>query len=364
MTTDAVGGVWHYTLELCAGLGAHGVEVVLASMGPRPSEAQRAAARALGNVTLVESDFRLEWMPAPWDDVQRAGEWLLQLESDYAPDLVHLNGYVHAALPWRVPVLVVGHSCVFSWWEATHGTAPPTEWSEYRARVQAGLQAADRVVAPSHAMLAALERHYGALRRAEVIANGRNPAQFSRGLKKPSVLCVGRLWDEAKNARVLAEIAPRLHWPVELAGDTTAPHGITDRPDFPNVALLGPCSPARVRALLAQASIYALPARYEPFGLSVLEAALSGCALVLGDLPSLRENWDGAAVFVAPDDADGLVRELAWLIGRPEAANLWAQRARERAAEFSAVRMVTNYLAAYADCLTPRAAAQVESIPA
>ena len=35
-----------------------------------------------------------------------------------------------------------------------------------------------------------------------------------------------------------------------------------------------------------------LPARYEPFGLSILEAALSGCALVLGDLPSLRELWD------------------------------------------------------------------------
>ncbi len=33
-----------------------------------------------------------------------------------------------------------------------------------------------------------------------------------------------------------------------------------------------------------------LPARYEPFGLSVLEAALSGCALVLGDIPSLRES--------------------------------------------------------------------------
>ncbi len=39
---------------------------------------------------------------------------------------------------------------------------------------------------------------------------------------------------------------------------------------------------------------------YEPFGLSVLEAALSGCALVLGDIPSLRENWDGAADFAEP----------------------------------------------------------------
>jgi hypothetical protein len=46
-----------------------------------------------------------------------------------------------------------------------------------------------------------------------------------------------------------------------------------------------------------------LPARYEPFGLSVLEAALSGCALVPGDIASLRGNWDGVAEFVCPDDA-------------------------------------------------------------
>ena len=44
---------------------------------------------------------------------------------------------------------------------------------------------------------------------------------------------------------------------------------------------------------MARASIYALPARYEPFGLSILEAALSGAALVLGDIPSLREVWGG-----------------------------------------------------------------------
>ena len=50
------------------------------------------------------------------------------------------------------------------------------------------------------------------------------------------------------------------------------------------------------------AAIYALPARYEPFRLEVLEAAAPGCALVLGDIASLRELWDGAALFVAPDD--------------------------------------------------------------
>jgi hypothetical protein len=33
MTADTVGGVWTYALELAAGLGEHGVEVAIATMG-------------------------------------------------------------------------------------------------------------------------------------------------------------------------------------------------------------------------------------------------------------------------------------------------------------------------------------------
>ena len=43
MTTDAVGGVWQYSLELAAALQA---EVTLAVLGPAPDAGQRAAAAA------------------------------------------------------------------------------------------------------------------------------------------------------------------------------------------------------------------------------------------------------------------------------------------------------------------------------
>jgi hypothetical protein len=76
MTTDAVGGVYTYALTLARGLTTRGVEVVLATMGPRPSPAQREAARAIPGLELVECDFRLEWMDDPWDDVARPGDWL------------------------------------------------------------------------------------------------------------------------------------------------------------------------------------------------------------------------------------------------------------------------------------------------
>jgi glycosyltransferase involved in cell wall biosynthesis len=102
------------------------------------------------------------------------------------------------------------------------------------------------------------------------------------------------------------------------------------------------------------AHIYAHPARYEPFGLSVLEAAAAGCALVLGDIDSLRENWDGAALFVAPDDSGALGAAIQKLIAAPQERSRLAMRARARAAGFTIERMADAYLEAYRDALNAR----------
>jgi glycosyltransferase involved in cell wall biosynthesis len=160
------------------------------------------------------------------------------------------------------------------------------------------------------------------------------------------VLAAGRLWDEAKNIRTLCEAADGLPWPVMIAGDTTSPDGGTIETP-PNVLWLGRMRSADLVTRMAEASIFAAPARYEPFGLAVLEAALSGCALVLGDIPTLRELWDGAACFVPPDDAAALREALGVLqADAGEVAALGAE-ARRRAQTYSAKRMGEAYLEAY-----------------
>jgi glycosyltransferase involved in cell wall biosynthesis len=98
---------------------------------------------------------------------------------------------------------------------------------------------------------------------------------------------------------------------------------------------------------MARASIYALPARYEPFGLSALEAALSGCALVLGDIPSLREVWGEAATYVDPDDADALTAAIARLASDDTLRDERARLARERGTRFGAAAMTERYLDLY-----------------
>ncbi|MGI9099338.1 MAG: glycosyltransferase family 4 protein [Solirubrobacteraceae bacterium] len=333
MSTDAVGSAWTYATELRAELAASGVEVVLATLGPRPPPDS-------------ESSYlpcRLEWQQEPWEDVWASGRGLLALAEETNVDLVHLNGFAHGALPWKVPVVVAAHSCVLSWHEAVRGAPAGGEWHRYREAVAAGLRGADAVVTPTAAMRGALRRHYGFDHRCRLIANGVSPHPAGSDGPTPRtrlVLGAGRLWDEAKGLDALDRAAAKIAWPVAVAGDAgghSAGHA----------HLLGALRRDELREQMSRAAIFVHPARYEPFGLVVLEAALAGCALVLGDIPSLRELWNGDALFVTPGDASALASACDRIIHDDDLRRALAERARRRAQRHDAAAMAAAYMRLY-----------------
>jgi len=359
MTGDTVGGVWTFTLELAEALSRQGVATLLAAMGGEPDAAQRADAARIRGLTLRSSAFKLEWMDDPWEDIAKSGPWLLDLQREYKPDVIHLNTYGHGALGWQSPVVLTAHSCVLSWWQAVKREPLPEKWARYRKLVAESIQAADVVTAPSRAMLQAIEKHYGpgVSHLWRVVPNGRSARLLRAAMKDPFVLTAGRLWDEAKNAAVVARVAARLPWPVYLAGDDRTPDGKQTR--FEGCTMLGRLAAHDLADWYARAPIYALPARYEPFGLSALEAALSGCALVLGDIPSLREVWEDAAIYVDPEDSVQLDAALRRLIANREFREEMAHRAESRARILTPERMADGYLDAYRSALGERRAACV-----
>ncbi len=351
MTADAVGGVWQYSLDLATGLRKHGIHTTLAVMGPSMDERRRAEAMRHG-LDLVEAPYKLEWADSPWSDVERAGEWLLGLESMLDPDVIHLNGFCHAGLPWKSPPVVVAHSCVRSWWRAVHGVAAPAEWDRYTGAVREGLRAARLVVAPSLAMASMLHDEYGEFGSWRVIPNGLaivDQMDDSIPIKSDIVFAAGRLWDEAKNIAALSSIADRLSWPVVIAGDFGGRHEAVSPA---NVTWLGQLDSLTMSRWFSRAAIYASPALYEPFGLSTLEAAASGCALVLGDVPSLRENWSDAALFVNPRDPQALASAIQGVIDDPLERRKLATRAMARARQYTVTRMARAYVEAYQDVLS------------
>jgi glycogen synthase len=331
MITRGAGSLWSHALELCRALTARGVRVELATLGAPLSAAQWMEVRDVRGLGLHESQERLEGL----DEEQ----WLLELEAQLAPDIVHLEDHTLGSLAWGSPTLVMVHTCPLVWWEAVKGGPVPERYAHYRQEAARGLRGAGFVVAPTQALLAAAERLHGPMGATRVIPYARRAESFLPDAKEPFVLAAGRDWDEAANVTALESIAPSLPFAVRIAGETSRGSPVRS---------LGALHPWELAGWMARAAVYAMPARYEPFGPSALEAALAGCALVLGDIPSLREVWGDAALFVHPDDEAGLADALRWLMAHPAERECRAGRARTRALTFTPRRMVEAYLDVYA----------------
>jgi glycosyltransferase involved in cell wall biosynthesis len=360
MTTDAVGGVWVYATDLTRALCALGHEVTLIFMGPHPAAEQLSALGSVRGLSIEITDFALEWLDPGGQDIPRAQAGVLAIADRVQPDVIHLNSYREAAFDWPAPVLVVAHSCVWSWWKASRGLAPnEARWDRYAALAGRGLMAADVWLAPTAAFEDAIRTCYRIPTRGRVIHNGVDLPR-SDSTKEPFILAAGRLWDEAKNLRALATIASQVDWPVRAAGPTHGPDSGANVPAFDTVQWLGVLSRPQLIGQMQQAGIFVSPALYEPFGLSILEAAVCGCALVLSDIPTLRELWANAALFVEPSDCRALAQALQMLCRDDRLRARLQHTARNRARRYSLGAMARAYHELY--CTMKQAPLRVRNV--
>jgi glycosyltransferase involved in cell wall biosynthesis len=168
------------------------------------------------------------------------------------------------------------------------------------------------------------------------------------------VLTSGRLWDAGKNLAALDDAAARMTSEVFAAGPLEGPGG--EAVSLRAVRPLGPLSPAAHARALDEALVFVSLSLYEPFGLGVLEAAQSGCALALSDIPSFRELWEGAAVFVDSADPEAAARALDALAQDRDQALRLGRLAEAKARAYSAEAMSARMRALYGGLLDARLA--------
>jgi glycosyltransferase involved in cell wall biosynthesis len=346
MTTDAVGGVWTYALDLAAGLASAGVETTLVALGPSPTPDQVAQAQRTPHLTVVDTCLPLDWMASEPAEILEVGAAIRGLARGTGADLVHLNSPALAAEGgFSAPVVGACHSCLATWWSSVKDGPMP---SDFRWRSQAlwqGMLACDALVAPTAAFAAETARAYE-IPRPEVVHNGRWSALAApAAARAPMIFTSGRLWDEGKNIAVLDAAAGLIAAPVHAAGPLQGPSG---RPTvLRHAQALGRLSSQAVGEWLSRAPVYASAALYEPFGLGVLEAAQAGCALVLSDIATFRELWDGAAVFCDPYAPETFAAAFQALLDDPQQAERLGQQARARAGRYTAPAMTAGVLDIY-----------------
>lgn len=355
MTTDAVGGVWRYALSLASELAGAGASVRLGIIGPAPTRDRLAEAAGVAGVSLVSVDAPLDWLAHDAPTLRAGSSAIAVAARAWGADHVQINQPAYAAAHFDMPVVAVAHSCVETWWRGTHGEPAPDEWAWHRDAVREGLRAAAVAAAPSRAFATMLQQAYGLARPPLAVANGIVPGA-ARGPKGDFVLASGRVWDASKNFSVLGAAAPAIRWPVRLAGECVAPDGVTT-PALRTVRCLGHLGCRAMSAEYAAAPIYVSPSLHEPFGLGVLEAADAGAALVLSDIATFRELWDGAALFFTPRDVAGLAAAVNGLADDPKLRHRMAAAARARAERYSIAETARGMRAAYRSATAPAGAA-------
>ncbi len=344
LTADAVGGVWQYSLELATALAPLGYRVTLAVLGPAPDAKQRAAAAAVPGLEIVEAGLALDWVAEDAGSVTSTEIRLAELAGDMNTDLVqrHTPALVSRGA-YPCPVVTVMHSCVASWWRTVKGGALPVDFSWRAALATEGLRRSALVVAPSAAFGREVTFIYGV--RPVTVHNGRD-FTIQPFAMQDYAFTAGRLWDEGKNLRTLDAAAKRIGVPFKAAGSLKSPHG--EAISLHHLHALGSLDADAMARHLGSRPVFASSALYEPFGLAALEAASAGCALILSDIPTFHELWEGAAMFVDPHDADGFARAIEDMVEDIPVRVAAGQRAADRACAYTRARMGAQMAGLYA----------------
>jgi glycosyltransferase involved in cell wall biosynthesis len=149
---------------------------------------------------------------------------------------------------------------------------------------------------------------------------------------------------------------------VWIAGSQEHPEGLhggfVENSEDSRIRFLGAQSEIELADLYAPASLYAATSRYEPFGLAPVEAALSGCALILNDIESFRELWGDAGFYFRRNSSDGLASAIRELATNDELRRVYAERAcRQAIRRFQSERMIDEYERLYHGLMVKEAAA-------
>jgi glycosyltransferase involved in cell wall biosynthesis len=317
--TRRLTGGYLYHARLFAGLASRGVEVIELVAAAAPVAAQESAADSFGErfspdaYDVIAIDALARGVCERWLDRWRA----------------------------RRPVVVLVHEL------------PSVAAGDENAREvqrEAPLLRADRLIAVSAHGRAILMARGVPPDRVDVVSPGydrlpvpawssERPARRDGPLQ---VLCVAQ-WIPRKGIATLVEAWSRLDRSdavLSLVGETDADQAYGSevmatsakaRPG--SLLMLGTVDDATLAVLYRHADVFALPSRYEGYGMVFAEALAFGLPIVAADVESVRSLvTDEAGLFAPVDDARALAETLARLLDDEPLRSSLARAARNRGA--------------------------------
>lgn len=327
----AIGGVENHVKELVQGLHQTGWSVEVVTTDPT-GQSPRAARRdgiAVRRFPTLRGDAVFYLSP-------RLAWWLIRHARRY--DLIHAHSY-HTPLALVAALAARLHRRPFVVTPHYHGTGHTVMRSRlhrpYRALGRWMIRQAMLVICCSEAECALIHRDFGEDVTTIVIPHGVDVDRFAGALSfddlpGTTALTGGRL-ESYKQVDLVIRAMDALPSDVHLyvfgsgpaRGDLEALAGAGRASD--RIRFLGAVDDADMPRWFKSAQIFVSLSREEAYGLTAIEGAAAGAAVVLSDIPAYREMVDRLAGFaVSLVSVDAAVPEVAAAIraavGAPSAS--------------------------------------------
>ena len=188
----------------------------------------------------------------------------------------------------------------------------------HKATLKRLLNLSDRLLPNSENEYRRLYNDYGISRSYRVIPNAIDPQIF-----KPSydvlnknqnlVLCVARI-DGVKNQLNLIRALRDTEFELILIGkpgpNQNKYYGLCKEEATSNISFISEITQEELVAYYRRAKVHAMPSWFETTGLSSLEAAAMGCALVISDRGDTRDYFGNDAFYADPQDTAGIYKAV------------------------------------------------------
>jgi phosphatidylinositol alpha-mannosyltransferase len=191
------------------------------------------------------------------------------------------------------------------------------------------------------------------LTTARIVPNGLDTRDFETGPKRPlSVGFVGRD-DPRKGLEVLLAAWPEVR--AAIPGATLRIVSTREREPIDGVEFLGAVDEVAKRSFLGETQVMCAPnLSGESFGIVLVEAMASRCAVVASALPAFVNVLGESGMLVKAGDASGLAQALLRLLRDPHTVAHLASAGLERSLRFDRNAVLAGYIEAYRDAVTVR----------
>jgi len=292
-------------------------------------------------------------MRRPWE-IPSAMRALSSATQSFEPSIVHAH-----MVPGAVFARALQRSRDFRLISTVHNAPRP----------QATLMGlADRVIVVSGANLKSMARRGIARHKLRLVKNGPlgsprrarvSTAMRTPVIRRPAIVTVARLFAQKGIGDLIAAFALIAasfpEWSLYLVGagpeqerlrHQAADAGFSERIHFEGFV-------RDPRPYLAQADVFVLASRSDPFPLVIPEAREAGCAIIGTAVDGICEGLENgrAGLLVPPASPAALAKELARLLRDRDELAIWRERARTNLEWLKIERVVEETMAIYEEAL-------------